>query len=160
TRTVDDGRSTAATVELPEQQGYRALPRVGEQARPAALTGRAAPSPPRELKDRRSIMVEAREIDLDGRVLRVETGKGANQANGAVTVQMGDTVVLATATMSATERENIDFFPLLCDYEERMYAVGKLPGGFYKREGRPSERATLTSRLIDRPLRPLFPDGM
>jgi polyribonucleotide nucleotidyltransferase len=105
-------------------------------------------------------MVEAREIDLDGRVLRVETGKVANQANGAVTVQMGDTVVLGTATMSANERENIDFFPLLCDYEERMYAVGKLPGGFYKREGRPSERATLTSRLMDRPLRPLFPDGM
>jgi polyribonucleotide nucleotidyltransferase len=105
-------------------------------------------------------MVEAREIDLDGRVLRVETGKVANQANGAVTLQMGDTVVLATATMSANERENIDFFPLLCDYEERMYAVGKLPGGFYKREGRPSERATLTSRLMDRPLRPLFPDGM
>jgi polyribonucleotide nucleotidyltransferase len=105
-------------------------------------------------------MVEVREIDLNGRVLRVETGKLANQANGAVLVRMGDTVVLGTATMATTERENIDFFPLLCDYEERMYAVGRLPGGFYKREGRPSERGVLTSRLIDRPLRPLFPDGM
>lgn len=105
-------------------------------------------------------MVEVREIDLSGRVLRVEIGKIAAQADGAVLVQMGDTIVLATATMSDEEREGIDFFPLVCDYEERMYAVGRLPGGFYKREGRPSERAILTSRMIDRPLRPLFPEGM
>jgi polyribonucleotide nucleotidyltransferase len=92
-------------------------------------------------------------------VLEFETGKLAKQAGGAVTVRSGDTVVLGVATMSATPRD-IDFFPLTCDYEERMYSVGKIPGGFFKREGKPSERAVLTSRLIDRPTRPLFPDGM
>ena len=105
-------------------------------------------------------MVEQVELDLDGRTLRIETGRMAKQADGAVLVTMGDTVVLATATMSDEPREGIDFFPLVCDYEERKYAVGKIPGGFVKRGGRPSEKAILTSRLIDRPLRPLFPEGM
>src|SRR5438876_1982233 len=105
-------------------------------------------------------MTVTREIDLGGRSLQVETGRLAAQANGAVTVRMGDTIVMGTATMSAQDREGIDFFPLLCDYEERMYSIGRIPGGFFKREGRPGERATLTSRLIDRPLRPLFPYGM
>src|SRR5436305_3941059 len=73
---------------------------------------------------------------------------------------MGDTIVLGTATMAASPREGLDFFPLTCDYEERKYAVGKIPGGFVKRGGRPSEKAVLNSRLMDRPLRPLFPDGM
>jgi polyribonucleotide nucleotidyltransferase len=84
----------------------------------------------------------------------------AKQAGGSCWLQVGDTVVLATATMAATPREGMDFFPLTCDYEERKYAVGKIPGGFIKRGGRPSEKAILTSRLIDRPVRPLFPNGM
>lgn len=96
---------------------------------------------------------------LGGKLLQVEVGKIAEQANGACTVRLGDTVVNVTATASKEPRENIDFFPLSCDYEERMYAAGKIPGGFIKREGRPSEKAVLSSRLIDRPLRPLFPKG-
>lgn len=90
----------------------------------------------------------------------LETGRVAKQAGGAVMVRYGDTVVLVTATMSKRKREGIDFFPLTCDYEERLYAVGKIPGGFIKREGRPSEKATLTARMMDRPIRPLFPKGM
>lgn len=100
------------------------------------------------------------ERELAGRTLRLETGKVAKQANGAVWLYQGDTIVMATATMSQEPRLGTDFFPLTCDYEERKYAVGKIPGGFVKRGGRPSEKAVLTSRLIDRPLRPLFPDGM
>lgn len=98
-------------------------------------------------------------MDLAGSQLKVTIGKVAEQANGACLVQYGDTVVLVTATASSKPREGIDFFPLSVDYEEKMYAVGKIPGGFIKREGRPSEKATLTARLIDRPLRPLFPEG-
>jgi len=89
----------------------------------------------------------------------LETGWLARQANGAVVVRYGDTMVLVTATMSELPREGVDFFPLTCDFEERMYAAGKIPGGFFKREGRPGERATLTARLMDRPIRPLFPEG-
>ncbi|SDY84746.1 polyribonucleotide nucleotidyltransferase [Proteiniborus ethanoligenes] len=95
---------------------------------------------------------------LGGRKLSVTTGKIAEQAGGACLVRYGDTVVLATATASKEPREGIDFFPLSVDYEERLYAAGKIPGGFIKREGKPSEKAILTSRLIDRPIRPLFPD--
>ncbi|MBO8137041.1 MAG: polyribonucleotide nucleotidyltransferase [Desulfotomaculum sp.] len=93
---------------------------------------------------------------LGDRTLSLETGRVAKQAGGSVLVRYGDTVVLVTATMSKTPREGIDFFPLTVDYEERHYAVGKIPGGFIKREGRPSEKATLSARLIDRPIRPLF----
>lgn len=96
---------------------------------------------------------------LDGRKLTVTIGKVAEQAGGECIIQYGDTVVLVTATTSKEPREGIDFFPLSCDYEEKLYSVGKIPGGFIKREGRPSEQAILTSRLIDRPLRPLFPHG-
>lgn len=96
---------------------------------------------------------------IGGRLLQVEVGKVAGMANGAATVRYGDTVVNVTATCSAEPREDIDFFPLSCDYEERMYAAGKIPGGFIKREGRPTEKAILSSRLIDRPIRPLFPKG-
>lgn len=96
---------------------------------------------------------------LGGKLLQVEIGKVAGMANGAATIRLGDTVVNVTATASAEPREDIDFFPLSCDYEERMYAAGKIPGGFIKREGRPSEKAILSSRLIDRPIRPLFPKG-
>ena len=91
-------------------------------------------------------MVDTRQLTLGNQVIEFETGKVAKQAGGAVTLRVGDTVVLGVATMSNTARENIDFFPLTCDYEERMYSVGKIPGGFFKREGKPSERAVLTSR--------------
>lgn len=97
-------------------------------------------------------------FDWAGRKLTVEIGQLAKQANGAVLVRYGDTAVLSTATASK-EPKNLDFFPLTVNYEERLYAVGKIPGGFIKREGRPSEKAILASRLIDRPIRPLFPDG-
>ncbi|WP_336773071.1 polyribonucleotide nucleotidyltransferase [Paenibacillus sp. MMO-58] len=95
---------------------------------------------------------------LGGRTLVLETGRLAKQANAAVTVRYGDTVVLCTVTAS-TEPKDLDFFPLTVNYEERLYAVGKIPGGFIKREGRPSEKAILSSRLTDRPIRPLFPEG-
>ena len=97
-------------------------------------------------------------IDWAGRKLTVEIGQLAKQANGAVLVRYGDTAVLSTATASK-EPKNVDFFPLTVNYEEKLYAVGKIPGGFIKREGRPSEKAILASRLIDRPIRPMFPDG-
>ncbi|MDG5470336.1 polyribonucleotide nucleotidyltransferase [Jeotgalibacillus sp. ET6] len=97
-------------------------------------------------------------MDWAGRQLTVEVGQLAKQASGAALIRYGDTVVLSTATGSK-EPKPLDFFPLTVNYEERMYSVGKIPGGFIKREGRPSERAVLTSRLIDRPIRPLFPDG-
>ncbi|AMQ20187.1 polyribonucleotide nucleotidyltransferase [Geobacillus thermocatenulatus] len=97
-------------------------------------------------------------IDVAGRPLIIETGELAKQANGAALVRYGDTVVLSTATASR-EAKNVDFFPLTVNYEERLYAVGKIPGGFIKREGRPSEKAILVSRLIDRPIRPLFAEG-
>ncbi|WYP24923.1 polyribonucleotide nucleotidyltransferase [Alkalihalobacillus sp. FSL W8-0930] len=97
-------------------------------------------------------------MEWAGRTLTVETGQLAKQANGAVLVRYGDTAVLSTATASK-EPKDLPFFPLTVNYEERLYAAGKIPGGFIKREGRPSERAILTSRLIDRPIRPLFPDG-
>ncbi len=96
---------------------------------------------------------------LGGRLLQLEVGKVCEQANGQVTVRYGDTVVNCTATASKQPRQDIDFFPLSCDYEEKMYAVGKIPGGYIKREGRPGEHGILTSRLMDRPLRPLFPKG-
>lgn len=96
---------------------------------------------------------------LGGRLLQFEIGKVCGLANGAVTVRYGDTVVNVTACCSAEPRPDIDFFPLSCDFEEKMYAAGKIPGGFIKREGRPSERAILSCRLMDRPLRPLFPKG-
>lgn len=96
---------------------------------------------------------------LAGRDLVVETGRLAQQANGSVLIRYGDTTVLVTATASKEPREGVDFFPLTVDYEERLYAAGKIPGGFIKREGRPSEKATLSARLIDRPIRPLFHEG-
>jgi len=98
-------------------------------------------------------MVGSKEIIL-------ETGKLAEQAGGAVTIRLGDTLVFATATMSATPREGIDFFPLSVDYEEKLYAAGRIPGSFHRREGRPSEASILIARVTDRPLRPLFPKDM
>jgi polyribonucleotide nucleotidyltransferase len=105
-------------------------------------------------------MIHSHEFEVGGKTLSLESGRVARQAGGAVLLGMGETVVLATATMSENAREGIDFLPLVCDYEERKYAVGKIPGGFVKSGGRPSEKAVLTSRLMDRPLRPLFPKGL
>ena len=99
------------------------------------------------------------EMEVGGRKLIIENGKMAKQANGAVLVRYGDTVVLVTATASKEPRNGVDFFPLTVDYEEKMYAAGKIPGGFIKREGRPSNDAILCARLVDRPIRPLFPKG-
>ena len=97
------------------------------------------------------------QCEVGGRTLTIETGTLAWQANGAVTVRYGETVVLVTVCTSKEAREGTDFLPLTVDYEERLYAAGKIPGGFIRREGRPSEQATLASRLTDRPLRPLLP---
>ncbi len=101
-----------------------------------------------------------KEMEFAGRRLIIETGRIAGQANGAVTIQYGDTVILATAVMAKTPREGIDFFPLTVDYEERQYAAGKIPGGYPRRETRPRDEAVLMARLTDRPIRPLFPKGM
>lgn len=103
-------------------------------------------------------MYKSFSMELAGRPLTIEVGRVAAQANGAALMHYGDTVVLSTATASEKPREGIDFFPLSVEYEEKLYAVGKIPGGFNKREGRASENAILTSRVIDRPMRPLFPD--
>ena len=97
-------------------------------------------------------------VEVGGRTLTLETGKIAKQANGAVLARYGDTVVLVTACMD-TKANDRDFLPLTVDYREYTYSAGKIPGGFFKREGRPSEREILTSRMIDRPLRPLFPEA-
>lgn len=99
------------------------------------------------------------ETTLGGKKLTIETGKLAKQAGGAVTVRLGDTIVLVTAVVSKEPKKDADFLPLSCDYIEKTFAAGKIPGGFFKREGRPSELETLTSRFIDRPIRPLFPEG-
>ena len=104
-------------------------------------------------------MAHSVELDVAGRCLRLETGRIAKQASGAVWASYGDTVVLATAVGSQNLRSGVDFLPLTVDYQEKTYAAGKIPGGYFKREGRPSEREVLTSRLIDRPIRPLFPEG-
>ncbi|HLO99578.1 MAG TPA: polyribonucleotide nucleotidyltransferase, partial [Fimbriimonas sp.] len=105
-------------------------------------------------------MTHTLEFEVGGKEFYLETGRVAKQAGGAVLLGMGETIVLGVATMSENPRPGIDFLPLTCDYEERKYSVGKIPGGFMKRGGRPSEKAILVSRLMDRPLRPLFPKGM
>ena len=98
--------------------------------------------------------------ELAGRPLVVETGKVAGLANGSCMIHYGDTVILACATASKQPREGIDFLPLSVDFEERMYSVGRIPGGYLRREGKPTEKAILTSRVIDRPIRPLFPKDL
>lgn len=104
-------------------------------------------------------MIHVVELEVAGRTLRLETGRVAKQADGSIWASYGDTVVLATAVSSQTAKPGIDFLPLTVDYQEKAYAAGKIPGGYFKREGRPAEKEVLTSRLIDRPLRPLFPEG-
>ena len=105
-------------------------------------------------------MYKSFKTEFAGRPLEIETGKFAELAGGAVMVRYGETCVLSTATMSAKPREGIDFFPLSVDFEEKLYSVGRIPGGFTRREGKPSEKAVLVSRVIDRPIRPLFPKDL
>ena len=103
--------------------------------------------------------IDVEELEWGGKHLRLETGRVARQADGAVLVTYGETTVLATAVAARAEKPGIDFFPLTVNYQEKAYAAGKIPGGYFKREGRPTEKETLVSRLIDRPIRPLFPEG-
>src|SRR5918999_6329489 len=106
-----------------------------------------------------NVNLQRREIQIGSRTLSLETGKVAKQADGAVIVRSGDTMVLVTACHAASPREGIDFLPLTVDYREYTYASGRIPGGFFKREGKATEKEVLTSRVIDRPIRPLFPTG-
>ena len=103
--------------------------------------------------------IHREELDWAGRKLVLETGKIARQADGAVLATYGETTVLATVVSAKAPKPGVDFFPLTVNYQEKTFAAGRIPGGFFKREGRPSEKETLVSRLIDRPIRPLFPDG-
>ncbi len=104
--------------------------------------------------------IQKETIEWGGRTLTLETGKVARQADGAVLATYGETTVLATVVSEPTPKPGFDFFPLTVNYQEKAFAAGKIPGGFFKREGRPSEHETLTSRLIDRPIRPLFVGGL
>ncbi|MCW8811276.1 MAG: polyribonucleotide nucleotidyltransferase, partial [Ignavibacteriaceae bacterium] len=104
-------------------------------------------------------MIVKKEIEIGGKLFSIETGKYAKQANGAVMVRYGDTMVLVSAVASQEAKEDQDFFPLQVEYREKTSAAGKFPGGFIKREGRPTEKEILSSRLIDRPIRPLFPEN-
>ena len=103
-------------------------------------------------------MVSKVELEIGGKTLSIETGKVAKQANGSTMVRLGDTIILSAVCATDKPREGQDFFPLTIDYREKSYAAGKIPGGFFKREGRPSEKEILSMRVIDRPVRPLFPD--
>src|SRR5499433_1454105 len=103
--------------------------------------------------------IHREELDWGGRKLVLETGRIARQADGAVFASYGETTVMATVVAAKKPKEGVDFIPLTCNYQEKFFAAGRIPGGYFKREGRPSERETLVSRLIDRPIRPLFADG-
>src|SRR6201998_179759 len=103
--------------------------------------------------------IHREELDWGGRKLVLETGKIARQADGAVFASYGETTVLATVVAAKKPQEGVDFMPLTCNYQEKFFAAGRIPGGYFKREGRPTERETLTSRLMDRPIRPLFAEG-
>src|SRR5262249_9008063 len=130
--------------------------------RPVSASGQAAASGGGDRgagRKRYKYMATERRIELGGRRLFFEKGKNAKQAHGSVLVSYNDSSVLVTAVSSNEPREGIDFFPLTCEYQEKAFAAGKIPGGFFKREGRPSVDEVLTSRLIDRPIRPLFPEG-
>src|SRR3954453_15771844 len=130
---------------------------------PSATLTRVPTLPKAEWRNRHMAIATERQahvsVTVGGREITFETGKLAKQADGAVVVRSGDTMVLATAQGRTEAREGADFFPLTVDVEERMYAAGKIPGGFFKREGRPTEKAILTARMIDRPIRPLWPKG-
>src|SRR6266516_2380586 len=172
-------RAAPPLPDLLAEEGPRGLPRPHQGARPAPLAPKnpeggssseptamdwleLPPSTSRVEDNRMSIATESRaqvSVQIGNQEISFETGHLAKQADGAVVVRGGDTMVLATAQGRAEAREGADFFPLTVDVEERMYAAGKIPGGFFKREGRPTERAILTARMIDRPIRPLWPKG-
>src|SRR5262249_37279312 len=186
-RAAQAGRPPPAVPELPSAEESRGLPRPHQGARPAPLaptshegwTFERAPRPRGAdsnihpslaqggiEKEMRIVKADnpaggpvSVAVEIGGREITFETGKLAKQADGAVVVSSGETVVLGTAQGRTEAREGADFFPLTVDVEERMYAAGKIPGGFFKREGRPTERAILTARMIDRPVRPLWPKG-
>ncbi|MDB5623208.1 MAG: pnp [Devosia sp.] len=124
-----------------------------------AVAARRGPGPSAEMKDEHMFDHHKVELNWGGQPLTLETGKIARQADGAVLATLGETVVLATVVSAKSPKAGIDFFPLTVNYQEKYFAAGKIPGGYFKREGRPTEAETLTSRLIDRPIRPLFPDG-
>jgi polyribonucleotide nucleotidyltransferase len=107
-------------------------------------------------KENQMFNIDVEELDWAGKRLRIETGRLARQADGAVLVTYGETTVIATAVAERSAKPGVDFFPLTVNYQEKTYAAGKIPGGYFKREGRPTEKETLVSRLIDRPIRPLF----
>src|SRR2546428_1048880 len=132
----------------------------GIEAQKSEFSCDALPSGSHRTVGGQILTAEVFEREIGGRTLSLEVGKVAGLANGSVVVRYGDCVILVTACMSTEPREGIDFFPLTVDYEERLYAAGKIPGGFFRREGRPSTAGILTARLTDRPLRPLFPKGM
>src|SRR6201992_2795478 len=111
------------------------------------------------MREKSIVTIHKESCEWGGRTLTLETGKIARQADGAVLATYGETIVLATAVGAAAAKEGQDFFPLTVNYQERYYAAGKIPGGYFKRERAPTERETLISRLIDRPIRPLFADG-
>src|SRR6059058_1054389 len=106
-----------------------------------------------------TVMSEKTSVQVEAQRIHIETGKIAKQADGAVTVQLGETIIIVAAVAATKAKEGQDFFPLTVDYREKAAAAGKFPGGYFKREGRPTEKEILTSRLIDRPIRPLFPKG-
>src|SRR5215213_8368327 len=147
--TAEDGRQAPQVTQVFAEQRRRALQGAHRQARPAPVDRVT-----REARGENNMRLD---IPVGERTIVLETGKLAKQAGGAVTVRLGDTMILSTATRSQAPRPGATFLPLSVDIEERMSSAGKIPGGFIKREGRPSERAILTSRLTDRPLRPLFP---
>src|SRR6185503_13504057 len=149
----------------PQGQGRAAVRRSHQAAEHQEVAGawkrrhKEASTPPPSRFTLACDFMTTRELTLNGKTLRFETGKLAKQAGGSVIVRFGDSVVLVTACRAASAREGIDFLPLTVDYREYTYASGRIPGGFFKREGKPSEKEVLTSRLIDRPIRPLFSSG-
>ena len=183
-RSADPGRPPPAAARLPrERKDLESYRKVIDGARPAALgagseldlRGAAGPAPRsrprigrgrRDEKEREQHMSYNHQlgettitVEIGGEEISFTSGKLAKQADGAVVVRSGDTVVLATAVGRSEAREGADFFPLTVDIEEKMYAAGKIPGGFFKREGQASEKATLNARMVDRPIRPLWPKG-
>ena len=167
-RSVDDGRPKAASARLSQAERCGTLSKIDRPPRITALNdqisrtckgGSAARMKRADERQYRMFQVTAKETEWGGKPLRLESGRIARQADGAVLATLGETVVLATATAARSVRPGQDFFPLTVNYQEKTFAAGKIPGGFFKREGRPSEKETLTSRLIDRPIRPLFPSS-
>src|SRR5690606_12549279 len=164
-RAAQDGEPAPQAARLPERDESRQLPRTGRETGSARLK-RTSRNPQANLagflllhrsKGNQVFEIAKRTFQWGANTVTIETGEIARQASGAAVVTMDDTVILATVVGAPTARPGQDFFPLTVDYTEKFYAAGRIPGGFFKREGRPTEREILVSRLIDRPIRPLFP---